>query len=593
MRRTLVAVAVGLALGGVALLAYAVDALQRPELDTVDLRFHVRGDRPAGDVAVVAIDEATFDELGKEWPYPRSLHARAIDRLAKAGARRIAYDVQFTEQSTPREDNALMDAVARAGNVVLATTEVKDSGDTNVLGGEDNLRSLHARAAYSGFATDAGGVIRRLDRSVDGLETMAVAAAPQRADFGSGRAWIDYAGPPGTIPTVSFSSLLRGKVAPDFFRGKTVVVGASVATLQDIHPTPTSNEDMPGPEIQANAISTVARGLPLRSAPFALNALLVLLLGMAGPLLGLRLSALWGAAFAVGIAAAFALGAQLAFDSGTVVLVTYPLAALALGTVGSLGVSYALERRERRRTRWLFARFVPEQVVDEVIDRAGGELRLGGVRVEASVMFCDLRGFTAFAESLPAERVIEVLNRYLAEMSGAILDHGGTLVSYMGDGIMAVFGSPIERPDHADTAVAAAREMVEVRLPRFNDWVRTEGFDQRFRMGIGLNSGPVMSGNVGSERRLEYAAIGDTTNVAARLESMTKGTPHQLMLADSTRALLAGSGGLVALGLLEVRGRETSLGVWTVPERESPQTDRVGAPTPWRATATTSPARPS
>ena len=375
--------------------------------------------------------------------------------------------------------------------------------------------------------------------------------------------------------------------------GKTVVVGASVPTLQDVHPTPTSNEDMPGPEIQANAISTVARGLPLRSAPFALNALLVLLLGMAGPLLGLRLSALWGAAFAVGIAAAFALGAQLAFDSGTVVLVTYPLAALALGTVGSLGVSYALERRGRRRTRWLFARFVPEQVVDEVIDRAGGELRLGGVRVEASVMFCDLRGFTAFAESLPAERVIEVLNRYLAEMSGAILDHGGTLVSYMGDGIMAVFGSPIERPDHADTAVAAAREMLEVRLPRFNDWVRTEGFDQRFRMGIGLNSGPVMSGNVGSERRLEYAAIGDTTNVAARLESMTKGTPHQLMLADSTRALLAGSDGLVDLGLLEVRGRETSLRVWTVPERESPQTDRVGAPTPWRATATTSPARPS
>src|SRR5438093_3587502 len=104
-----------------------------------------------------------------------------------------------------------MDAVARAGNVVLATTEVKDSGDTNVLGGEDTLRTLHARAAYSGFATDAGGVIRRLDRSVDGLETMAVAAAPRHVDrsaFGSGGAWIDYAGPPGTVPTVSFSDLL-------------------------------------------------------------------------------------------------------------------------------------------------------------------------------------------------------------------------------------------------------------------------------------------------------------------------------------------------------------------------------------------------
>ena len=135
--------------------------------------------------------------------------------------------------------------------------------------------------------------------------------------------------------------------------------------------------------------------------------------------------------------------------------------------------------------------------------------------------------------------MIDVLNHYLAEMSDAIMDHGGTLVSYMGDGIMAVFGAPIEQPDHADRALAAAEEMLTVRLRRFNEWLREQGLGEGFRMGVGLNSGSVMSGQVGSERRIEYTAVGDTTNTAARLEGMTKGTPHQVFIADSTRAEMA------------------------------------------------------
>ena len=125
--------------------------------------------------------------------------------------------------------------------------------------------------------------------------------------------------------------------------------------------------------------------------------------------------------------------------------------------------------------------------------------------------------------------MIDVLNRYLEEMSDAIMDHGGTLVAYMGDGIMAVFGAPIEQDDHADRALAAAREMLAVRLPRFNAWLRGAGPRRRLPDGHRHQQRPVMSGNVGSERRIEYTAIGDTTNTAARLEGMTKGTPHQLV----------------------------------------------------------------
>jgi adenylate cyclase len=156
-------------------------------------------------------------------------------------------------------------------------------------------------------------------------------------------------------------------------------------------------------------------------------------------------------------------------------------------------------------------------------------------------------------------------------MSEAILGHGGTLVSYMGDGIMALFGAPLEQPDHADRAVGAAREMLVTRLPRFNAWLRAQGFDHEFRMGIGLNSGYVMSGNVGSERRLEYTAIGDTTNTAARLEGMTKDAPHDLFVADSTRACLhRAPDDLVYVAEFPIRGKQSTIKVWTLTVNGAP-----------------------
>jgi adenylate cyclase len=184
-------------------------------------------------------------------------------------------------------------------------------------------------------------------------------------------------------------------------------------------------------------------------------------------------------------------------------------------------------------------------------------------------MFSDLRGFTSFAESLPVERVIEVLNIYLGEMSAAILDNGGTLVAYMGDGIMAVFGAPIGQPDHADRALTAAREMLGPRLATFNSYLRAEGLGEGFRMGVGLNSGHVMSGNVGSERRLEYTAIGDTTNTAARLEGMTKGTPHQLFMSQATVDLIRSQqDDLVLVGEFEVRGRTQKITLWSIEDSD-------------------------
>jgi adenylate cyclase len=295
--------------------------------------------------------------------------------------------------------------------------------------------------------------------------------------------------------------------------------------------------------------------------------LLIVLMGLAIPLVGLRAGPPLTIGIALALGAALTVGTQLAFDGGRVLPFVYMAGALVLASAGTLSVQLVTIAFERERVRDLFSRFVPENVVDEVLATADG-LRLGGVQREGTVMFTDLRGFTSFAETLTPDQVIEILNKYLSEMSDAILDHGGTLVAYMGDGIMAVFGAPIAQDDHADRALATAREMLSVRLPRFNGWLRERRLsEQGFRMGIGLNSGPVMSGNVGSERRVEYTAVGDATNTAARIEQLTKGTPHQLMFSAATKdALLQPPREMVFVEEVELRGRRAKTSIWSLPE---------------------------
>jgi adenylate cyclase len=224
-----------------------------------------------------------------------------------------------------------------------------------------------------------------------------------------------------------------------------------------------------------------------------------------------------------------------------------------------------LHEVERERVRDVFSRFVPEHVVDDVLERADEDLRLGGSRGVGTVMFTDIREFTAFTERTQPDRVIDVLNEYFGEMIDAIFHHGGTLVGYLGDGLLAVFGAPIPLDDHADRALAAAREMLAVRLPRFNRRVRERTLGNGFEMGIGLNSGLFIAGNVGSARRLEYTVYGDTVNTASRIEGMTKTTRQSVLIADSTRqALLRPPSDLVHVGDFDVRGKQSSIRLWTI-----------------------------
>jgi adenylate cyclase len=582
-------VAVGAA--GLGVLGYATNLLRTLDLNTMNTRFTIRGkQRPYPNMLEVKIDSNSLSNIPYQWPFPRAVDGKVMSNIAAQHPKAIAFDVQFSQPSDRGQSDevAFLNGAGDAnGRLILSWTATDPAtGNVQLFGlaqTQKALRQAGVQPANGLFPTEPGDFDREMQYSIGKLETFApvtaaVATGHKVKPF-AGNRWIDFAGPAGTYPSVSFSSAYYGtadgtktgpKLPANEYTGKIVVIGATAPVLQDIHPTPT-DAAMPGPEVQANAIATVLNGFPLSSVPGWVNVLLIVLLGVAVPLASVWVRPLISIGIAVALGIGFAIFIQLMFNGGWVVSFVYPLAALVLGAIGALAVQLVTEAFERIRTVDLFARFVPEDVVDEVLKSADG-LRLGGIQREGTVMFTDLRGFTSFSESLTPSQVIDVLNHYLSEMSDAILDNGGTLVAYMGDGIFAVFGAPLEQPDHADRALRTAREMLETRLPRFNEWIRSEGLGDGFRMGIGLNSGRVMSGHVGSERRVEYAAVGDTTNTASRIEGLTKGTPHQLLLSDSTReALVDPADDLVFVDEVDIRGRVARMKLYGLDETKTPE----------------------
>jgi CHASE2 domain-containing sensor protein len=346
----------GLLAAACGLAVWATDTGRSQEDTTVSLRFRLRPAHVPKDLAVIAIDDATFSDYNNvaSWPYPRRWHARVLDELRRLGARKVIYDVQFSEETTVADDNALIEAIGRFPGTILAATETNPKGETNVLGGEDTLRALRARAGMAQFPTSTGGMIARVKPAVDGRPTLAVAAAESLGHpvdpsaFEDGGAWIDFRGPPGTIPAYHFSDVLKRKLPASAVRGKVVLVGMTSPTQQDVHPTPTVTDDlMSGPEVQANALWTVLHGLPLRTAPAWAAILAILVLGLTPALAAFRLRAL--AVLTAPALAGLYLGvAYLAFLHGWVLPVVAPLAAVALSAVGTVTASTLTERRLRR-----------------------------------------------------------------------------------------------------------------------------------------------------------------------------------------------------------------------------------------------------
>jgi CHASE2 domain-containing sensor protein len=403
------------ALLAAALLAAAVGCvsraehlLRRPEQQTIDTRFQIRGSEPgrASRLVLVDIDDATFNafrtkRLHAQWPFPRRYHARVIERLHRAGARVVAVDVQFTEPTDPRDDDALIEAVRATGNMVLSTTDVGPHGSTDVLGGDEVLRSVHARAADTSLIPDSDGTIRDTQYSIGGLRTFGVVAteAYERrpvppALFGGPRRAvpIDYVGPSGTVASISYSRVYDGSFPAHMFAGKIVIIGASSSSLQDLHETPTSGSaPMPGSELLANTVATVLGGIPLRSPSTTVTILLILLLSLLVPAAATRLGTVGVVLSSLGIAIAWAVATQLCFDSGTQLDFSDPAASLVLATGGAALVGLRADALERRRLRELFAASSPE-VVRDVLQGQSGRRGLAPTAVIAGYRIDDQIG---------------------------------------------------------------------------------------------------------------------------------------------------------------------------------------------------------
>jgi CHASE2 domain-containing sensor protein len=349
----------------VVIVAYQGHILGGLENNTLDARFAIRGDeRAPANIVVIAIDDATFAHLGLSWPFPRALYGRVIEQIARDRPRAIAIDIDFSEgspcplsangsQPPPgrcphalHDEEALLNAIHNAsGKTVFALVKSEPrTGEVPFLGSSEGVKLLQefgSRAAQGLFPMDSGGVVRRMSYSINGLQTLATTTAevatghripPTR--FPGGSTTIDYAGRSGTIPAIPFWEVAQGAFTPGSIRGKIVVIGPTAPALQSI--LPTSIGQMSGPEIQANSIETVLRGLPLRPRP-GIDLALIALVGLLVPVASLWLGSRGLIAIALAAGGLYALAAQIAFDHNVLLAVTYPLLALVLTTVGVLG----------------------------------------------------------------------------------------------------------------------------------------------------------------------------------------------------------------------------------------------------------------
>lgn len=550
-----------------AVLAHLGEAFEETELAAIDARYDLRGGSGSpDDLVVVAIDDRTLAAIGQPWPLDAVIHTELLTALNAGDPRVVAYGIPFDRDAAGDPD--LLEAMASSGNLVLGFTQVTDDGPL-VFGGAEALGISGVRAGDATYDPDDDGSIRRFDQRVRG-KTLPVVTAEialgrdvDTSEFGDEGATIDFAGPAGSFEQISALSLLDGSVDPALLSDKVVVVGPTAAMVGDVSETPLDSR-MPGVEVDANVVATILAGFPLQPVGPSGGAVIVAAVGLLSALGAIRLSAPAGILTSLGIGVAYLALAQLLFIDGTVVPVVAPMVALAVSAASIIAINYVFAGIERRRVRSVFGRFVPEQVVRDVVDSDlgdDGDL-LRATSCDVTVLFSDIRGFTTYSEAREPEVVLEVLNDYLGAMTDVVIDEGGTLVNYMGDGIMAVFGAPEPDERHAESALRAARDML-VALEAFNERRDPTGDGSGFRIGIGLNSGPVVAGNVGTVRRLEYTMIGDTVNTAARIEGMTKTAPGDVLVAESTMTLLdTRPDDLVLHGTLEVRGRGGSVELW-------------------------------
>ncbi|HWM79472.1 MAG TPA: adenylate/guanylate cyclase domain-containing protein, partial [Methylomirabilota bacterium] len=376
------------------------------------------------------------------------------------------------------------------------------------------------------------------------------------------RMLINYAGPGGTFRHLSAVDLLTGKVPPEAVRDRIVFVGATAAGTYDLRVTPTSPV-MPGVEKHANVAANILSGRFLRRPDWVelvdLAGILVLPLTLAWLLPRLRPAVSVGA---VALVWAALFGAvHLAFRGGLWLPVVYPTLALGLTFLGITVYRLLTEERQRLWTKRAFQQFVSPEVVEQLMDNPAA-LQFGGEMRNLTVLFSDIRDFTPYTERHPPHEVVQMLREYLTKMVDQVLTQQGTLDKFIGDGVMAIFGAPVPLPNHAERACRAALGMIRELEALQARWA-AEGREP-FRIGIGINTGDMMVGNLGSEQLFDYTVAGDGVNVAARVESLNKEykTETSIIISETTYVAAKDVLDVRRLGEATVKGKTRPIVVY-------------------------------
>ncbi|HEX9696404.1 MAG TPA: adenylate/guanylate cyclase domain-containing protein [Actinomycetota bacterium] len=542
-------------------------------------------------IVVIAIDDKSLEKRG-QWPWDRTLHATLIDRLAAAGVARIGYDVLFTEASSAPADQALRGAMQRAGTVVLAAAATFGTRPGAILTAtayQPPIEPLAAAAlavAHVNVFPDKDGVVRSMPAVLDAggtlipalsialvepaASTEPITVRPEGIIVGTrfirtGEAHlleVNYADK-DAFSVVSATDVMDGRVPRETLQGKIVLVGVTAVGLGDQKLTPIDKSDgLPGVLVHANAANTVATQNYLipesRATTLAAVFLLALMTALAVAFLRIWLSPV----MAFGLGAAYAWIAFVRFDDSRVGNLVYPPVTIVLAYMAALAVRYLTEFRERHRVTQVFARYVAKDVVDEVLASPEGAVAtLAGASRPMSVLFADLRGFTSASENAKPEEVVAALNIYLDAMTQAVVDEQGTVDKFMGDCVMAFWGAPRPEPEHAQRAVRAGVRMLDnidkaIKERPETALLRVKG------CGVGIATGDVVVGNIGSQQRLDYTVIGDTVNTASRLCGVADaGT---VIVADGTRKALGEDFRLGDMPSLNVKGKAAPLRVYQV-----------------------------
>lgn len=544
---------------------------------------------PVTNILIVGLDEASFQELRRAWPWPRSWHARLIQRLKEAGAKVIVLDLILAEPSEPAEDAALAAALRTAGNVILAQT-IEAVADPRfrrqIL--VSPLPEFAAGAAGVGLALvtpDADGIVRRFAGTLAGRETLALVAArlaqPALTLTPPPTGLINYVGPSRSLECVSYYQVLD----PDHplpaarIRDRIVLVGrmleASIAPQgqADLFFTPhfaLTGQPMAGVEIQGHILHTLLTNTAGRILAPELRYVLYLVLFLGFSYVFARLRPLAGLGYLL-LSIGLLFGVSVYLFWHLRLWLPPVLACLGLTSVfgGNTLWHYLVTAREKRWLRQAFSRYVSSSLVD-LITAHPERLSLGGEKVEATVLFADLAGFTSLSEELAPEELIQLLNLYFSRMTGIILDYQGTLDKYIGDAIMAFWGAPLSLSKPAVLAGQAALAMIQALGPLQQEW-QQQGLP-KIEARIGIHTGPVIAGNVGSRDRFNYTIIGDTVNLASRLEGVNKIYGTRLLLSDATYTQVQKDFLCRELDLVQVKGRQQPVVIY---ELLGPAVDRV------------------